>query len=531
MKEPVMAAPQAPGVGGPSVTSVEYFKDWQRTKPIAEAHVGDTVYIQIIFSEKMQVVVADDKTARPILYYKADKNRARFRVAPLGAKGKNFTDGDIKPLKTATTFLGKYIVQEGVGKLTVAVGKQSTDLQGTPLGVFYTHKEALQIRQPDTTPPEVVSVSYYADEALTEPLTDTVHPGDTIYTKIVFSEQVRVTVADNNAGHPVLYHRWGRDLIRFRIVPRGTGGEHAASGTAMPIGDGSAYLGTYTVADSDLDQQFTVAVGKHSTDLQGNRLEQFYAHPEQLRIAERSPEPTVPLTGPVAVVYGAPKEPFSNKILDMVVGGEGITHYRYALSRDDQCSKALFDIYSPSPRSVLKPIGLNNSRSAGRWTQTLCVVGRDADGVWQEVPTIYRLTYDPAAIDILPQEVYTFTAEDRIAYPRAFEGYINLQLMVGRTRRGLTTQDYAEEFGVAFRDVDISLTQVRALRVAKALISDYSERFEHTSWVDVEILRLWVESPKSSNDEILARFEERVEQGVLFALKSVINWSTLTISF
>ena len=45
MKTPIAAAPQAPGVGVPAVTSVGYFKDWQRTKPITEAQAGDTVYI------------------------------------------------------------------------------------------------------------------------------------------------------------------------------------------------------------------------------------------------------------------------------------------------------------------------------------------------------------------------------------------------------------------------------------------------------------------------------------------------------
>ena len=153
MKAPVAAAPQAPGVGAPSVTSVGYFKDWKRTKPITEAKTGDLVYIQITFSEAMEVVAADDKTARPVIYYKTGKKLTRFRVVPLGSRGEDFIHGDIKPVKGAATFVGKYQVPEGVETFTIAVGKHSADLQGTPLGFFYRHKEVLQIRHSDTTPP------------------------------------------------------------------------------------------------------------------------------------------------------------------------------------------------------------------------------------------------------------------------------------------------------------------------------------------------------------------------------------------
>ena len=473
-------------------------------------------------------MVADDKTARPVIYYKEDESRTRFRVALKGAKGEDFVHGDIKPVQGATTFIGKYTVEEGTEKLTIAVGKQSTDLQGTPLGAFYTHKAHLQISQPDTTPPVVTSVTYYADEALTEPLMDTVHPGDTIYTKIVFSEAMQTVVANGNAGRPVLYYKVGRNFTRFHIKPEN---EQLASGSAKPFDDGAAYLGTYTVADNVLSRPFTVSVGKQSTDLQGNQPEQFYTHPEQLRIAERLPEPTAPAAGPVAVVYGVPREPFSRKKLYMVVGGEGITHYRYAFSRTDQCSEASFNIYSPSPFSIYNPIRLDYSQSAGL-TDTLCVIGMDADGVWQEVPTTHRLTYDPAARDILPRKNYTFTEAEKRIYLRIHEGNQNLTRLERSEKRRLTTQDYVKEFGVAFPDVDIYIkTDIRAHALAKALIPDYGQQFEHGGWQQVEILRLWVDSPESSPDEIIAKFVERVEQGVLFALKDVIDWNALTISF
>ena len=529
MKVPVMAAPPAPGV--PFVKAVGFYKDWRRRKPITEAQVGDLVYVQVTFSEAMQVTPADDKTARPVIFFKEDKQLTRFHVAAKRSKGKDFAPGDIKPVKTASTFLGKYTVQEDVTRLTIAVGKQTTDLQGTPLSSFYTHKERLQIRQPDTTPPEVVSVSYYTDETLTEPLTDTVHSGDTIYTKIVFSEVVRVTVADDRSGRPALHYQVGGKLTRFRIISEGA---RLTSGSARPLGDRSAYLGMYTVTDNNLHQYFTVAVGKHNADLQGNQLGQTYTHREELRIVERLAAPEVSAAGPVAVLYGAPDEPFSRQELRMVVGGEGITHYKRAYTHEDQCSDAVHqrdDVYS-----ISSPIRVSYSGSPEKgWTTTLCVVGRDAHGVWQETPTAHRLVYDPAAVDVLPQATYTFTAEDRRTYPRILEGHINLGWIVRREQRVLTTQDYAEEFGVAFPHADIVRSKIQASSLVRALIPDYDQRFEDDGWYGwvlyLELLRLWVANPESSNSEILALFAERVEEGVLFALKDAIDLRTHTLSF
>ena len=165
---------------------------------------------------------------------------------------------------------------------------------------------------------------------------------------------------------------------------------------------------------------------------------------------------------------------------------------------------------------------------------TLCVVGRDADGVWQETPTTYRLVYDPAATDILPRTAYTFTAEDKRTYPRIYEGYINLLLIIIRQRRGLTTQDHAEEFGIAFPDVGTyNRMSIWISRLVRSLIPDYDQQFGiDYGWVaDLELLRLWVDSPGSSPDEIIARFAERVEQGVLFALKDAVDLNTHTFSF
>ena len=153
----VLAAPQAPDVGIPFVKSVKYYIDRKRTQLLAgTVQPGDTVYIEIVFSEGMELVVADDTSARPILYYKIGRKLTRFRIAPFSVKNKDLTSGTMKPLKTKAVYFGVYTIQEeDTGKFTVAVGKKSADRDGNTLAAFYTHKEKIQIEIPVVPEPVV----------------------------------------------------------------------------------------------------------------------------------------------------------------------------------------------------------------------------------------------------------------------------------------------------------------------------------------------------------------------------------------
>ena len=154
MKVPTQAAPAAPQMlvpaGTPTVKSVGYYSDWKLTKPVkGGVPAGKTLFIKVEFSEGMKLVVADDKTARPILYRRIAGKLTRFRIANFGAKGEDFVSGDAKPIQTKATYLCKYVVQpEDRGEFVFAVGKWSIDLQGNRLPAFYTHKEKLLLGKP-----------------------------------------------------------------------------------------------------------------------------------------------------------------------------------------------------------------------------------------------------------------------------------------------------------------------------------------------------------------------------------------------
>ena len=144
-------APGAPPLlvpaGTPTVTAVGYYSNWQLTKPLTGfVPAGKTIFIKVEFSENMKVVVADEKHARPILYYRIGGKLIRFKIADFGAKGEDFVSGDAKPMQTKASFICKYVVQpKDQGEFVFAVGKWSIDLEGNILPAFYTHKEKLQL--------------------------------------------------------------------------------------------------------------------------------------------------------------------------------------------------------------------------------------------------------------------------------------------------------------------------------------------------------------------------------------------------
>lgn len=137
------AAPQAPGVGAPSVKEISYYADWKLTEKVTETVTpGTLLFVKIVFSEPMQHIAADDKSARPILYYKTDKKLTRFNIAAHGTGGEDFTPGDVKPLQDGTDdYVGKVKMPKS-GVFTVAVGKLSANTEGETLTAFYTQREA-----------------------------------------------------------------------------------------------------------------------------------------------------------------------------------------------------------------------------------------------------------------------------------------------------------------------------------------------------------------------------------------------------
>ena len=158
----IPAAPPAPTDGTPFVKEVGYYRDWKLTQPLTGTILpGTTIYTKVVFSEPMQHTPATDTTARPILYYRINQQRTRYRIAAHGARGQDFVSGDGKPRGTSTqTFICKYTVHpDDTGTFRLEVGKRSTDRQGNPLAAFYVHSSPLQLGQPAVRREEDIRLS------------------------------------------------------------------------------------------------------------------------------------------------------------------------------------------------------------------------------------------------------------------------------------------------------------------------------------------------------------------------------------
>lgn len=231
----------------PTVTEVGYYRDWQLTKPLTgTVEAGTTIYTKVVFSKPMQRLVSDAGNAKPILFYVIGEEEVRYRVKPHGASGENFQSGDSKPIGDGTDdYICRYIVQtDDTGIFTLKVGKSSTDTNGTRLAAHYVHGTTLQLGQqtdpavatvptvtedqPATpvTPesmqlPTVVEISHYSNGGLTKPLMGSVEAGRTVFTKVVFSEDVAYIPANDASAFPdIRYVLSGREHSTMFCPPR-----------------------------------------------------------------------------------------------------------------------------------------------------------------------------------------------------------------------------------------------------------------------------------------------------------------------
>ena len=150
-----------------------------------------------------------------------------------------------------------------------------------------------------TGTPSVTSVSYYTDWKLTKPLTGTVAPGTTFYTKIVFSEPMTLITADDNTARPILYYQIEGQRTRYRIAKHGASGADFQSGDAKPKGSGTqTFVCKYTVP-AEMTGTFKTAVGKLSTDTDGNPLAKFYVDTQKLQLGT-----SIAVTAPTVTEVG-----------------------------------------------------------------------------------------------------------------------------------------------------------------------------------------------------------------------------------
>ena len=279
------AAPQMPGIGSPTVTEVSYYRDLRLSQPMTgTVKPGMTVYTKVVFSEPMRHIASDEKDARPILSFVIDGRAVRYRMKQRGTSGKNLQSGDSKPRnKKNDQFLCKYTVQaDDEGRFTLKVGKFTTDTDGNKLAKTYVHGTVLQIGQ--QMPPEVTEVGYYRDLRLSKPITGTVKPGTTVYTKVVFSEPMWHIASDEKDARPILSFVIDGRAVRYRMKQRRTSGKNLQSGDSKPRNKkNDQFLCKYTVQADD-EGPFTLKVGKASADANGNTLAEHYMHSQSLTI-------------------------------------------------------------------------------------------------------------------------------------------------------------------------------------------------------------------------------------------------------
>ena len=362
MKTTMDAAPAAPSVptdGTPFVKSVGYYSDWQLTEQLAdgaEVPVGTLVYIHIQFSEPMAHRNTDNeeqKVARPILYYWVNSELIRFRVMPHGSQGDDFVSGDAKPKGGGTDdYVCKYrVVKEHEGsQFWVRVGKWSVDIEGNTLADSYTHKEKLRLgeresretqpKQPEPTvveekkepkpsekeEPEPIEVSYYTDRNFTEPIDNLedgiyaeISPGDTVYTKVVFSGTVPVVVADDGTAKPAIFYRVEGIDRQYHI---NASNENLKSGDAkIHKNTGNIVICKYVVRQNDAGLFVTFA---GDGEFFGDHLKIKRKQPV---IPVPMPEPVIPVPDPEPIVPVPMPQPTTAPVgnLDFYIHGDGTT--------------------------------------------------------------------------------------------------------------------------------------------------------------------------------------------------------------
>ena len=241
----------------PEVTEVNYYSDWQLTKPLTgTVQAGTTIFTKVVFSEPMQHIVSDDEAARPILFYVIGEREIRHHMKPHGAAGENFQSGDSKPLHGGVDdYICKYTVgADDTGEFTLRVGKGSVGKNGNTLADTYTHPTSLSVGsgaetpQPEqATPPEpaitqlpdVVEISHYSNGGLTKPLTGTIQAGKIVFTKVVFSDNAPYVVANDASALPdIRYVINGKDT-QYDVLMPGTRRANVRSGDCVAIMGGT----------------------------------------------------------------------------------------------------------------------------------------------------------------------------------------------------------------------------------------------------------------------------------------------------
>ena len=175
------------------------------------------------------------------------------------------------------------------GLFVVGVGDGITDAAGHT-GTEYLHSEALAF---DNTAPMVVSSGFGFFSNVNVGNNHRIGSGssrklgDTIYTKVVFSEEMRTVVGDGAGALPALYARVNGVATQYDIVSSGATLASGDCKRSHSEGD-TWYVCMHTVGATD-NGAFTVGIGSGSVDEAGNAFGSAFVYGESLTLDSTPP--------------------------------------------------------------------------------------------------------------------------------------------------------------------------------------------------------------------------------------------------
>ena len=268
-----------------------YFDDDSFTDALSGTVMrGADIYARVTFSEPVKHVAGTGSAARPALSYRLSGTVTQYKIVGPAA---TLANGDCKPAAAtpASAYLCYYTVgstDSGTFDFEVGTATQDASDAGVALAARYTHLTQLTI---DATPPTVDSansgyfddVSADADDALSGP----VKAGAVVYTRIVFSENVRHKAGTGSSGRPALSHGIAGVATRYAIVADTA---TLKDGECQPdsAAPDDTYICRYTVVSGD-NGAFDFRVGTDSEDGAGNALASAYTHTAKLALDNTPP--------------------------------------------------------------------------------------------------------------------------------------------------------------------------------------------------------------------------------------------------
>ena len=259
---------------------------------------GQDIYTRVKFSENMynnngnvvtQGVVG---TNAPHMFYPIGNTQTEYDIV---AHSATLQSGDCKAKSATDTseYLCRYTVASNVNGafgLRIIV-TNAFDVADNRLASEYVHGDTLTL---DTTAPTVTSADtkYYSDSNLSTELTNGSYrkAGESVYTKVKFSENVVNTNANDGTARPSLWHLIGSNETQYDIVAHDAtladGDCKAKSGT-----DTSEYTCMYTTA-SNANGAFKVRVKTDTQDRATNALGTLYDHSDTITLDTTIPTVT-----------------------------------------------------------------------------------------------------------------------------------------------------------------------------------------------------------------------------------------------